>query len=207
MNQVHPAGDFAPAQATRKFRRSRRGILLLIALASLVAALISAFAHEVRLVLGQPIGSWVEDHNADCAVVVTGGGGRIREGMDLLARKQVQKLIISGVNPKVEFRDLFPQAPYYGDVRAQDVILERRSRTTFGNAQQTLPLVEALHCRDLILVTSRVHMYRTLKTFRAEFPPGFNIIPRSVQSGPIDPGWGEVGIEALKSLFYSLWAY
>jgi uncharacterized SAM-binding protein YcdF (DUF218 family) len=169
--------------------------------------MLSSFAREVRLVVNQPIGAWLDDHNADCAVVVTGGPNRVREGMDLLARRQIQKLIISGVNPKVEFRDLFPQAPYYGGVREQDVILERRSRTTYGNAQQTLPLVEALRCRDLVLVTSRVHMYRTLRTFRAEFPPGFNIQPRAVPGGSPDPGWFEVGLEALKSVFYSLWAY
>jgi uncharacterized SAM-binding protein YcdF (DUF218 family) len=166
-----------------------------------------AFAHETRLIASQAPTSWIEDQSADCAVVVTGGPSRIREGFDLLERHQVQKLIISGVNPQAEFREIFPLAPYYGEVHERDVILERRSRTTYGNAQQTLPLTEAFRCRDLILITSRAHMYRALKTFRAEFPTGFPILARAVVAGPQDLNWTEVSLEAIKSMFYSLWAY
>lgn len=185
-------------------RIARITILLVILLALIIG---SAFMREVRHVLGQPINSWTEDQTADCALVVTGGPNRIREGFDLLAHKAVQKLIISGVHPQAELREIFPQLPYYGDIQEQDVILERRSRTTFGNAQQSLPLVEAIRCRDVILVTSRAHMYRTLQTFKAEFPPSIQILPRAVVSGSAEPGWWEVSLEALKSLFYSLWAY
>ncbi len=166
-----------------------------------------SFAREVNLILRQPVNSWTEDVSADCAVSLTGGPQRIREGLDLLARKAVQKLIISGVHPQATLRDIFPLLPYYGELREQDVILERRSQTTFGNAQQTLPLVEALHCRDLVLVTSRVHMRRALSTFKAEFPPEFPIIVRAVPTLSDPPGWDEVTWEALKSLFYSPWAY
>jgi uncharacterized SAM-binding protein YcdF (DUF218 family) len=68
-------------------------------------------------------------------------------------------------------------------------------------------LVEALRCRDLLLITSRTHMHRALGTFRAEFPQGFSIVPRAVFAASVEPSWGEVGNEALKSLFYSTWAY
>lgn len=145
--------------------------------------------------------------SADCAIVLTGGPGRVREGFDLLARKLAQKLIVSGVHPQAELREIFPLWPFYGSVRPEDVALERRSRTTFGNAQQSLPLVEALHCRDAWLVTSRVHMYRALKTFRAEFPPTLRLYPRAVVSGSAEPSWGDIASETAKSLFYSLWAY
>ena len=173
----------------------------------LVVTLVWAFVRELRTILSQPLASWSEDQSADCAVVVTGGPNRVREGFDLLSRRAVQKLIISGVHPQAELREIFPLWPYYGDLREQDVVLERRSRTTYGNAQQSLPLVEALRCRDVILITSRAHMYRALKTFRAEFPPGFTILPRAVVGASIGPGWGEATLETLKSIFYSLWAY
>jgi uncharacterized SAM-binding protein YcdF (DUF218 family) len=166
-----------------------------------------AYVREIRRILQQPVSSWTEDTGADCAVVVTGGPNRVREGVDLLARKVVQKLIISGVHPQAGLRDIFALWPFYGELHDQDVILERRSRTTFGNAQQSLPLVEALRCRDLLLITSRTHMQRALKTFRAEFPSTIQIIPRAVVSTTIEPSWTEVGIEAFKSLFYSVWAY
>lgn len=181
----------------------------IVILSTILVALIAgwAIAREMRFVLAQPITSWLEDQSADCAIVVTGGPGRIREGFDLLSRRAVQKLIISGVHPQAELREIFPQWPYYGELKASDVLLERRSRTTFGNAQQSLPLVEALRCRDIILVTSRTHMYRTLRTFKAEFPANVRILPRAVVAGSAEATWWEVSTEALKSIFYSLWAY
>jgi len=166
-----------------------------------------AFVREIQHISAEPISSWIEDSSADCAVVLTGGPNRIREGIDLLTRHSVQKLIISGVHPQAGWRDILPLWPFYGEVHDSDVILERRSRTTFGNAQQTLPLVEALRCRDLILITSRTHIRRALKTFRAEFPQGYPIVPRAVIAGSVEPSWAEVSVEAIKSLFYSLWAY
>ncbi len=172
-----------------------------------VAAFTWYFVREARLVLAQPVSNWTEDVTADCAVVVTGGPNRIREGFDLLARKSVQKLIISGVNPRAELREIFPLWPFYGDLREHDVLLERRSRSTYGNAQQSLPIVEALRCRDIILVTSRAHMYRALRTFRAEFPSGYPISTRAVIATTYEPTWSEVISEVLKSFFYSLWAY
>ena len=166
-----------------------------------------AMLREMSRVRAQSLTSWLEDQTADCGIALTGGPNRIREGIDLLARKSIQKLIISGVNPQTDLRQIFPQMPYYGDISEKDVILERRSRTTFGNAQQSNPLVEALRCRDVILITSRAHMYRALQTFRAEFPPNIAILPRAVASQTADPGELEVAVEATKSLFYSLWAY
>src|SRR5580658_8318424 len=118
------------------------------------------FRREVGYIEHEPISAWTEDHKADCAVVLTGGPGRVREGFDLLAQGQVRKLIISGVHPKATLREIFPQWPFYGNLREEDVVLERRSATTYGNAQQSLPLVEALHCRNLVLITSHLHMHR-----------------------------------------------
>ena len=166
-----------------------------------------AFYHESRLLLAQPASAWEEDHKADCAVVLIGGAGRVREGFDLLAQKNVKKLIISGVYPHATLKEIFPQWIYYGALDERDVILEKRSGTTYGNAQQSLPLVEALHCRDIILVTSKLHMYRSQKIFSAVFPEGFSIYPRSIVQGSYQPETGELTVEVIKSLFYSLWAY
>lgn len=158
-------------------------------------------------ILSQGVNSWVEDQVADCAVVLTGGPNRIREGFDLLSHKQVQKLIISGVHPQSELKDIFPLMPYYPELRKQDIVLEKRSHSTYGNAQQSLPLVQALHCRDIILITGRLHMHRALKTFQSEFPSSINIYSRAVLSSNLDPGLMDLGFEVIKSFFYDLWAY
>ena len=165
------------------------------------------FYLEVKRVKNQNITAWTQGHRADCAVVLTGGRGRVSEGFDLLSQNRVKKLIISGVYPGARLREIFPQWLFYGNLSEKDVILEKRSRTTYGNAQQSFPIVDALHCYDIILITSRLHMYRALRIFHSVFPKEFPIYPRSILMGSykIDPF--DLGFEVTKSLFYSLWAY
>ncbi len=165
------------------------------------------FVGELREVLATDVSSWKQDQRADCAVVLTGGANRLREGLDLLARKNVQKLMIMGVHPSAELRDIFPLLPFYGNVNSEDIVLEKYSQTTFGNAQQTAGLVEVLHCRDLILVTSRLHMSRAYRTFRADLSSVISIYPRATPLTSSEAGWWEVAIETFKSMFYRLWAY
>lgn len=178
------------------------------AVAVLVLILIAAdYRRERRAIAAEPISAWLEDQHGDCAVVLTGGPGRIREGFDLLAHEQVHKLIISGVHAHATVREIFPQWPFYGGLREEDVVLERRSTTTYGNAQQSLPLVEAMHCHSVVLVTSHLHMRRAFRTFRHVFPPEILILTRAVSSGSIPPRSGDVALETVKAMFYSLWAY
>lgn len=165
------------------------------------------YFREQAQILAEPLSGWTEDHRADCAVVLTGGPGRVREGFDLLAQGRVHKLIISGVHPRATLREIFPQWPFYGGLRVEDVVLERRSTTTYGNALQSLPLVEAVRCRSVVLVTSHIHMRRAYKTFRGIFPPEILLLTRGISSGSVPPRSSDVAIEVLKALFYSLWAY
>ena len=151
--------------------------------------------------------SWTEDQTADCGVVLTGGPSRIPEGFSLLAQKRIKKLIITGVNPKAKLNEIFPQRDFYGEMDEKDVILEKRSKTTYGNAQQSAVLIDALKCRDIILVTSQKHMYRAGRSFSAVLPESFPVYHRAISYGRIHTYSFEVFEEAVKSLFYSIWAY
>ena len=182
-------------------------ILLAVTFIAVILALGGDFYSRARALSKETPTSWVEDHPADCAIVLTGGPGRVSEGFALLAQKQVRKLIISGVFPQAQLREIFPQWPYYGQLREKDVVLEKRSRTTYGNAQQSLPLVEALHCRDLVLITTTLHMPRAIKTFRAAYPKDFPIYQRSILRSSYRPSLRNVSIEVVKSMFYDLWFY
>ncbi len=176
--------------------------------AAVVSLAIGAlFWREVRAIQLTPLNSWTDDQSADCAVALTGGAGRIREGMDLLSQKRVRTLIIAGANPSSTLRDMIPGWVFYGNLDFGAVVLEKRSTTTFGNAQQTASLVEAFRCRDVILITSRLHMMRALRTFQRTYPPEVTILPRSVVGTGLSPKWSEVLSEASKSLFYRFWAY
>lgn len=164
---------------------------------------------EIQVIQSVPVNAWTQDVTADCAVVLTGGPHRIREGLDLLYERKVKKLVISGVHREVKIQELLPPRlwPFYSEIDEQDVILEKRSETTWGNAQQSLPIVEALQCRDFVLVTSRLHMWRAYRTFRAVFPDYFEIQTRAVVGNRYETGLWDLLVESVKSLFYSLWAY
>lgn len=162
---------------------------------------------EMKKVRHEFVSSWTEDHYGDCAVVLTGGPGRVREGIDLLVRGQVKKLIISGVNPQSSLYEIFPEWPFYFSLNSEDVVIERHSTTTYGNAVQSFMLAEALKCYNLVLVTSQPHIYRSYRSFRSVFPSEYRIIKHAIpHSGSQTEVW-EFVIEAVKSAFYSLWAY
>jgi uncharacterized SAM-binding protein YcdF (DUF218 family) len=181
--------------------------IVLVNLFFLIALILFRFRVEYKMVTATAPTSWSEDAQADCAVVLTGGPGRTKEGVDLLYRGAVKKLIVSGVHPKVAWRDILPQLPYYGGLREEDIVLERRSTTTYGNAVQSLPLVEALHCRSIALITSTLHMYRAYQTFRSVFPEDFPIVAHATVGGELQAPLGDAIAETTKSAFYSLFAY
>lgn len=161
----------------------------------------------MKQIYSEPMTSWTQTHSADCAVVLTGGAGRVRAGFDLLANKNIRKLIVSGVYYNSQLRDIMPNWPFYGNIDEADVVLERRAETTFGNAQQSLPIVEALHCRDILLVTSRLHMPRAYRTFKNVYPDTIYIIKYPVVASQFNPTLFDAGFEAFKSVFYSFWAF
>lgn len=165
------------------------------------------FYREAQSILAEPITSWESEFDSDCAVVLTGGAVRVREGFDLLARKKVKKLIISGVHPDVQVHELMPLWPFYGNLNEQDIILEKHSQTTYGNAQQSLYIVESLKCRDIILVTGHLHMYRAYNTFRSIYPEEIAIFKDTIVANSLKPTLQDLSQEALKSLFYAAWAH
>lgn len=169
--------------------------------------LVAWFYSEWRVVRSFPISAWQENPSADCAIVLTGTPSRLKEGLDLLVRKQVKKLIISGVHPAVSLNEIFPNLIYYPELNHHDIILERRSQTTYGNAQQSLPYAEALGCTDIILVTSQLHMSRALRTFSVVFSESFTLVPLTTYSGDLNSEILDVFFETVKSLFYSTWVY
>ena len=173
----------------------------------LLGGVVFAFTYSFDLIDQEPISSWEISPPAECAVVLTGGAGRVREGISLLARGMVKKLIISGVNPSVELKDLYPPWMVNGDIDEKDVILERRSTTTYGNAQQTSTIVEVLRCKELVLITSQVHMPRAFRTFQGSFPKGFPLRKHTLAAGKGESSLWDLWFEVSKNIFYSFWAY
>jgi uncharacterized SAM-binding protein YcdF (DUF218 family) len=130
----------------------------------------------------------VEDatRTTQAIVVLTGGGGRIAEGLDLLAADRAQKLFISGVGAAVDMQEILrvsqrPQA----DI-ACCVTLGYEAETTYGNAIETAGWMRDNGLRSLRLVTAAYHMPRSLLQFRRAMPE-MEIIPHPVFSENFDP--------------------
>lgn len=174
---------------------------------ALILGFVIIFYFEYIAVSSVRSTSWTQTHEADCGIVLTGGPGRIREGMDLLANRSIKKLIISGVNPNSEIKEIFPLWVFYPEIDEKDVVLEKRSETTFGNATQSLPLVEILGCQDVLLVTSALHMYRSKRTFFKVFPKIIDIKTHTLTRSNESDSMLDRMQETMKSLFYSLWTY
>jgi uncharacterized SAM-binding protein YcdF (DUF218 family) len=111
---------------------------------------------------------------------------------------------------------MFPEILFYPEIKLENVILERRSNSTAGNAQSSLPIVEALGCQSILLITSDYHMYRALKTFNQVFPGAVRIIPYKVNSDRLylrqhllfdTRYWGTVFEEWCKYLFYEIFVF
>ena len=165
------------------------------------------FFQHFKTIKEFPVTAWLEDHKADCTVVLTGGPNRIEDALEQLYLKRTKKVIISGVFPQAQLREIAPQLVFLGDLDPDDIILEKRSLTTYGNAQQSLPLVEALNCKDVMLITSKLHMFRAYSTFRAHFPEEIPIYRRSTVGRRVQAHWSRVWAETLKTVFYDMWFF
>ncbi|MFN8792299.1 MAG: YdcF family protein [Bdellovibrionales bacterium] len=188
-------------------RQRRRRILRWFTVVCFIAAGVGRIWQEWKLISAEFKPFQVRSTTVDCGVVLTGSAGRVREGFDLLEQGFVQKLIISGVNPQNTLRDLVPLWPYYPKVTEDTVLLEKRSETTYGNAVQSLPLVQALKCRDVLLITSELHMFRSYQTFRPVYPDTLFIYKHPVITTRGNFSVLDQALEVVKSLFYRPWAY
>ena len=149
--------------------------------------------------------SQLQGHRADCAIVLTGGPHRIFDGLKQLYLKKVKKVIISGVNQATQLHQILPEKEGYESLNKDDIILEKDSLTTYGNARQSLPLVKSLNCRNVVLITSQVHMHRAYQTFRSHFPKDIPIYQHSVVVD--NPSLSHMAWETLKVVFYDLFLY
>lgn len=179
-------------------------LFLLIGIILIFLGIYVSFAANI---LSEKVTSWTQEFDADCGVVLTGGPSRVKEGFDLLARKKIKKLIISGVHPDVRIHELLPVWPFYVNLNENDIILEKHSRTTYGNAQQSLYIVESLRCRDIVIITSALHMLRAYNTFKSIYPAHIPIYKNAVVGTNLKPSIQDLSQEVFKSVFYSLWAY
>lgn len=118
---------------------------------------------------------------ADAVVVLTGGAGRVVEGLDLLAAGRARMLFVSGVDRGVDVAALLAVAQRDPAGIACCIALGHGATDTAGNAVETARWMAAQGFASLILVTTDWHMPRSLIEFRRAMPRA-TIVPRPVPS-------------------------
>src|SRR6478735_70202 len=141
---------------------------------------------------------------ADGIVVLTGGSSRVSDGMDLLAGKRAQRLLISGVHSGNTRGDISRAMPEHQQLLNCCVDLGRFAINTRGNAAEARRWVEAQGFHSLIVVTSNYHMPRAIAEF-SHTMPGVKLIPYPVvgEQWRSEPWWSSGAGARLLMLEYA----
>jgi uncharacterized SAM-binding protein YcdF (DUF218 family) len=141
----------------------------------------------------------------DAIVVLTGGRGRIEEGVRLYREHQARYLFLIGVGPMVRKSELFKERK--GEGEDEGVFLENISRNTLENALYAREMI--LNKKDISsirLITSRYHMKRATLIFRNTLPAEITIYPHPVDSRNLKEEWWSHG-GSFRLLFSEFYKY
>ena len=116
----------------------------------------------------------------DAIVVLTGGAGRVHEGLSLLEEGAARKLFVSGVYRGVDVQALLRIARRAPGNLECCIVLGYTADSTRGNAEETAVWVREEGLQSIRLVTASYHMPRSLLEFRRELPANVRILPHPV---------------------------
>jgi uncharacterized SAM-binding protein YcdF (DUF218 family) len=136
----------------------------------------------------------------DAIVVLTGGRGRVEEGVKLYRAGEGRLLLLIGVDPTVKKWEL------YTGRGADNVILENASRNTLENALYARDLIAGHNVSSIKLITSRYHMKRATLIFRNALAKDVAIYPHPVDSKNLKEEWWSHG-GSFKLLFSEFYKY
>ena len=130
--------------------------------------------------LPQPAG----DVRTGAAVVFTGGEGRVARGLEVIARKQAPRLLVSGVGREVKAREFRVEYRILAARMACCVTLGYESVDTRANADETARWLAARKAKSVRLITSDWHMRRAALELARVMPADFPIVRDAVPSQP-----------------------
>jgi uncharacterized SAM-binding protein YcdF (DUF218 family) len=157
----------------------RAALLAVIALSLICGVGLMRFVGDLPTTVSEP------DVRTDAIVVLTGGSGRLVEGLALLEGGVAEKLFVSGVYRGVDVEELLRVARADGgsDSVAR-IALGHEADDTRGNAHETAAWMAEQGYNSLRLVTAAYHMPRSLLEF-ARAMPDVSVIPHPVFPGTV----------------------
>ncbi len=106
----------------------------------------------------------------EAIVVLTGGSGRINEGLDLREKRKIKKMLISGVNKDVTEKDILKDRNNLNSDQLCCITLGYKSVDTISNATEVAEWVNENDINSFFLVTSSYHMPRAQMEVRNVLP-------------------------------------
>jgi len=153
--------DISAKPATQTPSGKKRGWLKFLAF---LTVLLFAFLAGGFLTFARHVDTLAQPQNppkADGIVVWTGkGGGRLESGGQLLQKAKGERLLISGVNEKIDMTAIQALINIDGALADCCIDLDYAATNTLGNARETAAWASALGYEHIILVTSAYHMPR-----------------------------------------------
>lgn len=119
-------------------------------------------------------------HKRDAVIVLTGGPGRIFEGLDIYQKGLADKIFISGVHESVkpQHLDALPQIPQdlKGLIAKENLGYE--AKNTIGNATESIEWIIKNRISSIYLVTADFHVLRSYIEFKKIKPDlKINLVP------------------------------
>ena len=183
-------------------RRPVRNAVAVVLTVALLAALVWGIGF-VRFVDRVPRDNPAGQATADAVVVLTGGSRRLEEGFALLAAERAPVLFVSGVDQRVNVRELQALVPAAASSLPDDLaecclVLGYGASDTIGNARETGAWMALGNRQSIILVTSNYHMPRAHLEFEHAMP-GVTIAEHPVVPADVrlDAWWRYPGTLAL----------
>lgn len=163
--------------ATRQFNRLRS---LLVGMFVCAVLALAVYLGAVFL-SGWLLAERQEARSADMIVVLGGDGApRAAKAAELWHQGFAPSIVVAGEGDCTFIRDVMIDAGVAGDA----ISIECLSRSTWENALNTSPFLEAAKAQSAILVTSLFHSRRAVTTFRA-LCPGVEWISVPARPAPV----------------------
>ncbi len=120
----------------------------------------------------------------DGVVVLTGGEGRIEQGLAVLSAHHADRMLISGVDRDVKRAELEALYPRQSDQFACCVDLGFKAVDTRSNALETARWVARNNAKSIRLVTSDWHMRRARLELDMLIDPNVKVVEDAVPTNP-----------------------
>ncbi|WP_324748945.1 YdcF family protein [Sphingomonas sp. LY54] len=125
-----------------------------------------------------------DDRQTDAIVVLTGAGGRVQRGLDLIQRGRAKRMLISGTARTVRPIELAERYDVDPALFKCCIDLGREAVDTRSNADETARWLEKRKLRTVRLVTTDWHMPRARFELSRQLGDGYELIGDAVQSNP-----------------------